>query len=104
MSDTEIDETCLDLPEATTATTVMPVRADSHYEIDDGVPIPPATRNRPSNYPWAQLNVGQSFFAPTELKNPSSVALRGSEISGHTYEFRRTTEKGVKGVRFWRVA
>lgn len=87
------------------------VRA-SRFEIDDDVPLPEDTG--PSNglsYPWAKLDLGQSFFIPEDgRKNRSKLT---SMYSAHRrYPGRRfkalwqdrDPKRGISGFRVWRVA
>jgi hypothetical protein len=84
----------------------------SKYEIRDDLPIPAKTRVvtlRGSKYPFAQLNIGQSFVVPV-----TDVPLKGAiSIRAAAYNFKRTT--GFKGaflvkaddagnVAVWRIA
>ena len=58
-------------------------------------------------YPWAALEVGDSFFVPI-VDLPRGVASlnapRPRLKNGFKIARRTVTEKGVKGVRVWRVA
>lgn len=84
----------------------------SKYEIRDDLPIPAKTRVvtlRGSKYPFAQLNVGQSFVVPAaDAPKKGAISIRAA-----AYNFKRTT--GFKGaflvkaddagnVAVWRIA
>lgn len=75
-------------------------------KIEKNVPIPDAMRfGKPRKYPFAEMDVGDSFFAP----NVGISAMAGSityasKRHGKKFATRFLTENGVKGVRVWRVA
>jgi hypothetical protein len=77
--------------------------------IDDGVPMPPPSPRTGVSvgYPWARLQVGQSFFIPRRMKNPRSATAKAEEKTGFRFEWRRTQEKVAgtvtSGVRMWRT-
>lgn len=80
---------------ATPRTRAIDVEYDE-FPIEQGIPIP-----RPQHvhkYPHAKLRVGESFFAPNVRKvgRPDSLADR-------KFINRSVIEKGVKGVRVWRI-
>ena len=105
-----------------------PAPAASSYEIESGIELPAGSaRGRTgSTYPFAALEVGQSFFIPKEAKNLASTissanARYAEKVEGQTRVDRkgntvpatkltrkfvvRTAEKGgVKGARIFRVA
>ena len=85
-----MSETTVETP----ATTEKPA-----FVIEDGIPIPKSTRggNRESSYPFAQLNVGQSFFIPASEKHPEPAKSLASTISGATkrYDVPDMEEDGV---------
>ena len=69
------------------------------FVIDKNIPIPTATRNRATKYPWADMKVGDSFFVPGKPKALyASARGRGIKIAV------RPDKQGRKdGVRVWRV-
>ena len=73
--------------------------AKSAFVIEDGIAIPKSTHggNRESSYPFAQLNVGQSFFIPASEKHPEPAKSLASTISGATkrYDVPDMEEDGV---------
>jgi hypothetical protein len=72
--------------------------------IDKSVPLP---RPRPHNsvYPWQQMDVGDSFFAPCEKRGAVQSALSyAGKRNGFKFATRTVTENGVTGVRVWRVS
>jgi len=69
------------------------------FTIEDGIEIPPRNSPRGSKYPFAALEVGQSFLV-TDVK---IVSLRGAawhaqKRNGHKYSVRAVEG----GVRIWR--
>lgn len=68
------------------------------YVIEKNVPI---TKTIESKFPFAQMEVGDSFFVPSkEAANLRSAATRHSRQLGFTF----TTKKCDGGVRIWRTA
>lgn len=75
-------------------------------QIEDGIPAPfySGTRGPPEVYPWAQLEVGQSFFVPGAKSRPlSATCCKAGKRHGRTFCARPATKDGVEGVRVWRV-
>jgi hypothetical protein len=71
------------------------------YKIDNHVPMPPEPENgRHMLYPYRQLQVGESFFAPVQALGTS----RMREMTGFKFRTRRCVEDGVPGIRCWRIA
>ena len=72
--------------------------------IDKKVPMPPHPRRVGGvgqKYPWRQMNVGDSFLFPPDIKIQHASALAvgfGQAIDGK-FSCRTTDE----GVRCWRV-
>ena len=73
-------------------------------EIDKNVPLSRSLRET-KKYPWADMQVGDSFFIPqiSEITRGGlyTGAQRAARIKIAT---RRVTENGVEGVRVWRIA
>jgi hypothetical protein len=67
-------------------------------QVQRGIPIPPKRQGRPDKFPWAVLQINDSFFVPD------------TKTFAHFY--RRTKKLGIKitcrrignGVRVWRIA
>ena len=78
------------------------------YEIEDGVPLPDGEGRggRPTIYPLADLEVGQSFFAAGKSTSNLSSAWNtpGVKRLGREFTSQSTVENGVEGVRVWRIA
>lgn len=105
--------------------TVQAPVSTSQYAIDDNIPIPsrPFRKGRVSPYPYASLEVGQSFFVPAEIEkalytNEKEAAeaqreeyrVVANRLSGGTrrfakrnpgYRFAVRTVEG--GIRVWRI-
>jgi hypothetical protein len=91
--------------------------ADLEIKIDKGVPLPEDTRSR-SNYPFADMEVGDSIFIPLEegdnaqrMKNRLSQATRtfGKKqdpeqhfIIRYRLEKIGVGDRELSGVRIWR--
>lgn len=71
------------------------------FTIEDGHPIPAARQNnsRRAKYPWADLEIGQSFFVEgAALRSMSSTASHAGRRNGKKF-IARAAEGGV---RVWR--
>jgi hypothetical protein len=68
--------------------------------IDKGVPLPKGRRE--PKYPWASMEVGDSFFVPGTIS--TSAATAASKRLGFGFVRRSVVENGVAGIRFWRVS
>lgn len=67
-------------------------------KIENGIPL---SRDRYNKYPWHQMNVGDSFLFPQNIKsaNTYSVASNASK-NGKQFLTRSTPD----GYRCWRVS
>jgi len=73
-------------------------------KIEKGIPYVAGKRGRKSEYPWEEMEVGDSFFAPG-LKSPHSQALRASQrYAPAVFKTAPSVVDGVKGARVWRLA
>lgn len=71
-------------------------------KIDHGMAVPKERRNR--KYPWHQMKKGDSFFTTaTFIQGPAHSAAR-TIGNGCKFICRSVTEKGVKGIRVWRIS
>lgn len=69
------------------------------YEISKDVPVPPPIRRM--NYPYEQLQVGESFWvAGVSMQSLCNANRRQSKRLERKFICRRENE----GVRIWRVA
>lgn len=77
---------------------------NGRYEISANIPMPaPAGRAR-RGYPWEELAVGESFFMEGGNKASNSSVTRANKLlAPRVFDSRRWTERGVDGVRVWRV-
>lgn len=83
----------------------------SDFTLEKNVPIPAALRaGRKSKYPWASMEVGDSFFVPggkeSTMSSARLVAQRRHE--GCKFEVREVQELdedggAVTGLRVWRT-
>jgi len=81
-------------------------------EIDKGVPIPPPRKGtgRPQ-YPWRDMEVGDSFFIVNGRVNNGKgdgplVNTRGGAVMvpGSKWTMRVVVENEIRGIRIWRIA
>lgn len=69
-------------------------------EIDRKMPLP-ALRSR---YPFDEIKVGESFFAPKLKRSSVWSYLSGMQRkTNKRFACRTLTEDGVEGVRVWRL-
>ncbi len=88
----------------TTKTSDRPLCA-ALYPLDQDVEIPPCgQKGRLSLYPFRAMQVGDSFFAPTQSHSLRRNAYNHGRRYGAQYTTRFTTEGDVKGTRVWRIA
>lgn len=86
------------------------VVTESGIKVEKGIPMPP--RGSRTQYPWADMSVGDSFFVPCEgdalkvKKFGSSIATSGRAwLRRNGVPEARTAHRAVAGgVRVWRVA
>lgn len=76
----------------------------TEIKVDKNIPLPlNSGSGGPSKYPWCDMEVGDSFFAPSTTKTMAgSIAARGKKY-GEKHTIRAVTENSVKGVRVWRI-
>jgi hypothetical protein len=74
------------------------------FEIEKDIPVPPA-RNKVT-YPFADMEVGDSFFVPCD---PDGVLKTERRVSAAAAQYRRrmsvkfVTRREETGVRVWRA-
>lgn len=77
------------------------------FVVQHGIPLPrPLFR---AKYPFAIMEVGDSFFAPCKRRvngqeSVTVAARKFAKSKGMRFASRTLTEDGVRGVRVWRVA
>jgi hypothetical protein len=72
----------------------MSMAENGKIGIEKGVPVPHG--HRTTKYPWPEMEIGDSFFAPTKSPNPTNAQKR------YGYKFTCRTVDG--GYRVWRIA
>lgn len=71
----------------------------SGYKIEKGFKMPQRSGALPL-YPFEDMAVGDSFFAPCERHKLSPAAVRAQKATGWTFTIRKVEG----GHRIWRVA
>jgi len=81
------------------------------FEVENGIeiPAPKRGRGRPPKYPWAEMEIGDSFFVEAQEGRSIENQQRSLSASGRSYgvrkhvgmKFRTRTVEG--GVRVWRI-
>lgn len=69
--------------------------------LEKNVPMPADTRGVPMKYPWKSMQVGDSFFVPTNKKTFTAHAY-ATRTLGYRFVTKQTVESGRKGFRVWR--
>jgi len=74
----------------------------SDFTIDKGVPMPPRRRGAGRNrvYPFAEMEVGDSFFHEGSASSVEAAASNYARRSGKRFAARYIDG----GVRIWRIA
>ena len=75
----------------------------SEFKIEKGVPLPDQSSRggRRGKYPWAELEVGDSFFVPGKTARQLGGANTGGRRAFPDRRFVSRTVEG--GTRIWRV-
>ena len=76
------------------------------YPVEKNVPPPAGIDRAPCavGFPWAQMNVGDSFFAPgRDARGIGSSAWAAGIRHRKRFRCRTVVEKGVPGARVWCV-
>ena len=71
------------------------------YPIEKGVPLVNAD---PGVFPFAQMEVNDSFFVPVDIAHRPNWALRIKQAALSEEGRRFETRTAAGGVRCWRVA
>lgn len=78
--------------------------AESRYKVEKGIPMP-----RPAQaYPWADMEVGDSFLLPCEPAEQNKVGNRARNAAAsfahkRKLDWRFSYRHVEGGVRIWRV-
>lgn len=72
------------------------------YEIEKNIPIPDPNKGRKSKYPFATMQVGDSFFVSD--KKQTVIGSCASAYSKRNPDVKFTVRVAEGGVRCWRVA
>lgn len=77
------------------------------FKIDKNVKMPPKGQ-KPSKYPFQQMEVGDSFFVPNpkdKKRSPITSATHSAnkKLAPKRFTSRTVTESGVMGMRIWRT-
>jgi hypothetical protein len=84
----------------------------TQFQIDKNIPISSGYKPKTgSKYPFAKLEVGDSFFVKADNKKHatirrdsiSALARKHGEETGKKFAFRVLEESGVWGFRAWRT-
>lgn len=70
-------------------------------KVEKGIPLPPIERGRPVKWPFATMEIGESFFMKGCTK--SSVATACNQ-KGRKFGRKFAMRAGDGGYRVWRVA
>lgn len=71
-------------------------------KIDKGIPFQPVKRGkRDSKYPWMEMEIGDSFLFPANLKK--STACNNASFASKRHGKKFVVRKTPEGYRCWRV-
>jgi len=72
----------------------------SEVQVDKNVPFVPRKPGPARLYPWLEMEVGDSFLVPPEIKNPRQTASAANiRYKPRVFTCRSTPD----GYRIWRV-
>lgn len=71
-------------------------------EIEKNIPIPTGGPGRPAKYPLRSMEVGDSFFTPTNIPESSRLSVLAAARNQRPKVFQTAKVEG--GLRVWRVA
>jgi len=74
------------------------------YTVDKGIPMPvnAGRKGRAEKYPWAALNIGDSFFMP-QVRSGNMVSQKNTHYKDQRHFIcGADTVEGVEGLRVWR--
>ena len=72
----------------------------SNIKVEKGIPLPPTNAGKPM-YPWAECEVGDSFFV-TGVKAPTLAGSLNHQYQRYGRKFAIRKVEG--GLRIWRVS
>ena len=75
------------------------------FQIDKGI-LPPRGHAKPVKYPWAGMDVDDSFFVPARSASHMSTAAKNWATRNRpewVFQSESRTEGDVKGARVWRI-
>lgn len=72
------------------------------YEIDKDIPIPPLKR-RHNNYPFTEMDVGDSFLVPHDTNLKVSTLRNVVSQAKKKLGFNFAVSEVEDGVRIWRI-
>lgn len=76
---------------------------NGHIKIDKTVPFP-TERTPRGTYPFADMEIGDSFFAPGVKSATMSAQTRYHGLKlNRKFIMRAVIEDGIKGTRTWRI-
>jgi hypothetical protein len=76
------------------------------YALERSYPVPPKTKGRPPQYPWAEMKVGDSFFVPcarVEVQRRQNTIQSCKKQAMKKYKRDYVTRTTIKGIRVWRI-
>lgn len=77
---------------------------EEKYKIEKGVPMPNAMVGRKELYPFSLMDVGDSFFVPTETQRELLHVRSNATTQTHRTDKKFSTRTVDGGIRVWRVS
>jgi len=69
--------------------------------VDSGIPMPPPGKRK---YPWHEMKVGDSFFAPNKTSAQFAAMINAyTKRNRGKFQGRDVIENNIKGCRVWRL-
>jgi len=81
--------------------TILP---NTEFKIDKNVPLPESASGQPTQFPFKDMGVGDSFFVAGKKDGikASQCAYKWGRENGRVFSYRQRKESGVSGIRIWR--
>ncbi len=82
------------------------------YEIDNNIPMPKLSEKGIRKYPFAEMNVGDSFLIPYNISDKKEASKIRNSVRVAGIHFGTRNERDYKyntaivneGIRVWRVS
>lgn len=76
----------------------------ARFMVDKGIPVPAKAAGRPSVYPFATMEIGDSFFVPGDSRKLVNSLARTAHYHAQKSGKKFATRMADGGARVWRIA